>query len=210
VLVEVYAHTTPRQAFGVYSQERNPKAQYLEAGAQTYVDEGSSFSGLVKGSHYVKISGSDLGPHNAQVLKTFALEISKRLPGEAKLPALLAVFPDEGKIRHSEFYIDRNVLGYPFLKAGFTADYAMGGEKFRLFVLEGEDQAGAAAMLKAYLAHLGRKSEDAGAGPMTLDDPNHGPVALAWRGRYLAGVLNVADRDLRLQRLDGLTANLPR
>jgi hypothetical protein len=209
VLVEVYAHTTPRQAFGVYSQERNPQAQYLEAEAQAYVEEGSGFSGLVKGTHYVKISGTDLGPQAAHILETFALEFSKRLPGEAKPPALLSVFPAEGKIPHSELYVDRNVLGYPFLKAGFTADYARDGVNYRLFVLEGEDPAGAEAMLQAYLAKLGRK-EEAGGGAMTLDDPHHGPLGVVRKGRYLAGVLNVADSLLRLKRVEELAANLPR
>jgi hypothetical protein len=208
VLVEVYAHGNPLQAFGVYSQERMPEAQYFSAGAQAYLDEGASFAGLVKGSHYVKISGHNLGTNKAQVLTEFALKMAHLLPGEAKLPGLLSVFPSEGKLTNSELYIDQNVLGYDFFKVGFTAEYEVGGQRFRLFVLDGGDRAGAEGMLRDYLAKLGQKLEETSPGPLSLNDPNHGPLALALRGRYLAGVLNQSDQALRLRYLMALAEEI--
>jgi hypothetical protein len=209
VLVEVYTHGTPRQAFGVYSRERVPQGRYMEVGAQAYVDEGSGFAGIVKGSHYVRVAGSDLGPGGGQVLETFVREIAGQLPGEAALPALLAAFPGEGKVPHSEIYVDRNVLGYPFFQAGFLADYTVDGAQFRLVALEAADPAAAEAMLSAYVAQLGPKDGGGGTEPVTLEDPNHGAVALLRKGRFLAGVLGAAAPGLRNSYLHRLTANLP-
>jgi hypothetical protein len=206
--MEIYGHGNPLQAFGVYSQERMPEVQYFSAGAQAYLDEGVSFAGLYKGSHYVKVSGHNLGPDKAKVLREFVLKIAQRLPGETQLPELLSVFPSEGRLKNSELYIDRNVLGYDFFKAGFTADYEAGGLRFRLFVLDGGDKAGAEAMLMKYLAKLGRKPEGAPSERLSLNDPNHGPVELARQGRYLAGVLNLPDQELRIRQLRALVDNL--
>ncbi len=208
VFVEIYAHGNPLQAFGIYSQERSPRAQYFAAGAQAYLDGDAGFAGLLKGSHYVRIFGQNLGPEKDEILREFVLKTAEILPGEAKLPELLGVFPNEGKLENSELYIDRNVLGYAFLKAGFTAEYEVKGHKFRLFILDGQDRAGARAMVSEYLAGLGQKLKDVPSGTLKLNDPNHGLLELSRRGRYVAGVLNLTDQELRGRLLHALLDKL--
>ena len=39
VTVEIYRHKSPNDAFGIYSQERLPDANYLNIGTQGYVDQ---------------------------------------------------------------------------------------------------------------------------------------------------------------------------
>jgi len=39
ITVEVYGHKTPLHAFGIYSQERPREANFLDIGAQGYVEE---------------------------------------------------------------------------------------------------------------------------------------------------------------------------
>ena len=39
VTVDVYRHKTPIHAFGIYSQERLPDANFLDIGAQAYIED---------------------------------------------------------------------------------------------------------------------------------------------------------------------------
>jgi hypothetical protein len=39
VTIDVYRHITPIHAFGIYSQERLPNANFINVGAQGYVEE---------------------------------------------------------------------------------------------------------------------------------------------------------------------------
>ena len=39
VIIDVYRHATPRDAFGIYSQERLPNANYLDTGVQGYYEK---------------------------------------------------------------------------------------------------------------------------------------------------------------------------
>ncbi len=54
--IEIYRHRTPTHAFGIYSQERNPQAQFLPLGVQGFREEGLLV--FVSGNFYVKITGS--------------------------------------------------------------------------------------------------------------------------------------------------------
>jgi hypothetical protein len=39
VTVDVYRHKTPTHAFGIYSQERLPNANFIDVGAQGYIEK---------------------------------------------------------------------------------------------------------------------------------------------------------------------------
>jgi hypothetical protein len=54
VTVDTYRHQTPLHAFGIYSQERFPGANFLDIGVQGYDEKG--FLNFLTGLYYVKIS----------------------------------------------------------------------------------------------------------------------------------------------------------
>ena len=60
VILEVYRHKTPIHAFGIYSQERLPDADFLEIGSQGYIE--TNVLNFLAGSTYVKISSFKTGP----------------------------------------------------------------------------------------------------------------------------------------------------
>ena len=70
IIVEVYRHRTPRDAFGIYSQERLPEANVLPVGAQGYIDK--NILNFVAGRYYVKISSANTGAEDREVLQAFA------------------------------------------------------------------------------------------------------------------------------------------
>ncbi len=195
VNIEIYRHRTPNQAFGVYSQERLPNARYLDIGAQGYIEE--SFLNFINGPYYVKMAAENTGAQTGAVLLQFARKILERLKAEGTLPAVLSAFPSEGKKSNTEKFIAKDFLGYSFFHSGFTANYEAEGKKFQLFIIEGRDARDAAAMIKRYFQEAGRPPENVLPGVYQISDRYHGPIEMGWKGKYIWGVINLDNPELR-------------
>lgn len=198
VIVEVYRHQTATHAFGIYSQERLPNSTFLNIGAQGYIEpNGLNF---LLGSYYVKISSYRTGAEDQEILTTFAKKVSENLGEEGKLPSILSAFPQEGRKNHSEKFISKNFLGYPFLHSAFTVDYEVSGTKFKLFIIENDPKA-CRDMVQKYLEQTGKIEKRIEEGRRRILDPHHGEIHLHWRERYIWGTLNLADLNLRTRYL---------
>jgi Family of unknown function (DUF6599) len=195
VTVEVYRHKSPTEAFGIYSQERLPGANYLNIGAQGYRDK--NILNFLAGSCYVKINSYNAGADDQEVLQALAKKIEENLNERGGLPALLSFFPAEGKLKNSEKFIARNFLGYSFLHSAFTADYDLSGKKFKLFLIACKDRNECRNIIQEYLQKVKSVEEGAIEGRHTLSDPHHGIVDLYWEGIHVWGVLDSAEPDLR-------------
>ena len=153
ITVEVYRHRDLRNAFGIYSQERPQKGNFVDIGTQGYYDTG--VLNFFHGPYYVKVMGYYLGNDDQAVLTTTARKIAERLGGPPAFPGILACFPTEGRVSGSERYISRDVLGHGFLHSAYAADYAADpsadGSPVRLFLFEGRDETDARKMLDDYL-----------------------------------------------------------
>lgn len=195
VTVEVYRHKTPTQAFGIYSQERFSSATFLDIGAQGYLEK--EILNFVTGNYYVKMNSIDTGTEDEEVLRTFAKKVVENLGGKGSLPSILSAFPEEGKKKNSEKFIAKNFLGYSFLQSGFTADYELSGEKFKLYVIVGADAKECRSMIQKYLEKIEKPRENLAEGRFTLQDPYHGEMDFSWKGKYIWGALNLGDSTLR-------------
>jgi hypothetical protein len=195
VTVEVYCHTTPTQAFGVYSQERVPRAKFIDVGVQGYLENHAL--NFLSGNTYVKITGYDIGPEEQTILFSFAKAVAGNLGEKGAFPPILAAFPAEGKVKNSEKFIARKFLGYPFLHSAFSSDYEASGRNFKLFIIEGKDQADCKEMVEQYLDQLGIKDKPVAQGQYTLSDAYHGEIDLHWRGARIWGILDLGDPGLR-------------
>ncbi len=195
VTVEVYRHRTPTHAFGVYSQERTPGANFIDVGLQGYQEPHAL--NFVSGNAYVKITGMDTGPEDQSLLLTFARAVAANLGEKGAFPPLLSAFPAEGKVKNSEKFIARKFLGYPFLHSAFSADYDLSGKIFRLFIIEGKDQAECRGMVEKYLDQLGVRDKSVAEGHYTLSDAYHGEIELHWNGSRIWGILDLGDPGLR-------------
>ena len=205
VTVEVYRHSTPTQAFGIYSQERLASAKLLDIGAEGYQEP--TVLNFVTGSYYVKINGYETGAEDERVLLAFARKIEQVLGGRSSLPEILAAFPREGLKPHSEKFISKDFLGYSFLHSGFTGDYEVSGKAFKIFVIEGKDEGDCRGMIERYLRETGSPG-DPTEGLHRLKDRHHGDVDLFWKGRFIWGTLNLDDPGLRskyLKEVEGRT-----
>jgi len=200
VTVDIYRHKTPIHAFGIYSQERLPNANFINVGIQGYID--SNVLNFLIGPYYVKISSYKTGAENQEILLTFARKVSENLGERGVLPSILSSFPGEGKRKNSEKFIARNFLGYSFLHSAYTADYELSGTKFRLFVIESGDQNECRKMVHKYLEQTGKNENAVVEGCQIISDPHHGRVDLYWQGRYIWGVLDLNDSALRSKYLE--------
>jgi hypothetical protein len=195
VIIEVYRHKTPILAFGIYSQERLPDADFLEIGSQGYIE--TNVLNFLAGSTYVKINSFKTGADDREILMTFAKRISEALGPGGALPSILSSFPEEGKKKHSEKFIAVKFLGYAFLHSAFIVDYEVSGMKFKLFVIQGVERSDCRDMMLKYLQQTGNPAKDVVEGHYTLSDPYHGDIGIHWKGRNIWGILNVNDASLR-------------
>ena len=195
VTIDVYLHRTPLHAFGIYSQERLPEANFLDIGIQGYYEKG--FLNFLTGPYYVKLSTINTGPEDQEVLVAFAKKMAENLGKKGSFPTILSSFPAEGKKGNSEMFISKNFLGYAFFHSGFIADYELQGKKFKLFVIEGKNKNECKATIEKYLQTIKSPRKDTTEGRFILSDPHHGEIDLHWKGRYIWGIININDVDLR-------------
>jgi hypothetical protein len=187
VTVEVYLHEDPVTAFGIYSQERPTAGDFLAIGGQGYYEKGTL--NFFKGSTYVKLSGFQLGAEDRNLLVRFARATAERIPGEAKLPAILLAFPPEGKVPGTERFILKDFLGYPFLGSAFVADYKVQGREFKVWAMAAPTEDKAKGMLAQYLKAQGASGDPVPGKVATLTDKFNGPLSFLWLGKQVLGVV---------------------
>jgi len=202
VTVEVYRHKDPIQAFGIYSQERLANAKFLDLGAQGYYEP--NVMNFLTGPYYVKINGFNTGEDDEKVLMPFAKMVAEVLGEKNSLPPILSSFPGEGKKKNSEKFISKNFLGYSFFHSGYTADYEASGKKFKIFVIQGKDQEDCRAMMEKYLKQTGSEGQNPSDGTYRLKDKYHGEVDIFLKGKFIWGILDLNDPNLRDQYLQKL------
>ncbi len=195
VTIEIYRHKNPTQAFGIYSQERLENAKFLDIGAQAYQEP--TVLNFLTGPYYVKMNGYKTGAEDEKIMLTFARKIEELLGGKSPLPAVLSLFPEEGKKKSTEKFIARNFLGYSYLHSGFTADYDVAGKKFKIFIIEGRDGADCRGMVEKYLAQTKNTAKAIEGTAYRLKDRYHGGVDLFWKGNRIWGILALDDPDLQ-------------
>lgn len=206
VVVEAYRHRTPRDAFGIYSQERPPDGNFLGIGAQGYID--TNILNFVCGSYYVKLNSFNTGAEDRDALQTIARKVAEGLGERGGLPSLLSAFPPEGKKGNSEKYLTRNFLGYAFFNSAYTADYEVDGKTFKLFLIETADKNEGRSIIQKYLRQVKNPEREVTEGRYTVSDPHHGVVDLFWKGGYIWGAVDLADAGLRSKVLKSVEENI--
>jgi len=195
VTVEVYRHKDPIQAFGIYSQERLANARFLDIGAQGYQEP--NVLNFVAGPYYVKINGYSTGTEDERIMLAFGRKMGETLGGKSSLPQILSSFPREGMKKNTEKFISKNFLGYSYLHSGYTADYEVDGKKFKIFVIEGQDAGDCRGMMESYLKQTGNEGKAVSEGPYRLKDRYHGDVDLFWQGKWIWGIVDLNDPEIR-------------
>ena len=205
VRVELYRHSSPANAFGIYSQERNLDYHFIDVGTQGYIEDG--VLNFLCGTYYVKITSQRPGREGRDAMMLLALRVEEHLKQVKGLPATLALFPAEGRLVNSESYVAENFLGFAFLHSAYVAGYDA-DTSFKLFIIVADAPGKAQEMINAYRKAAGQPFGLTEEGRCHLVDPYNGNVHLLWRDKYLCGVLNCSNPKVAEQYLDTLDATL--
>ncbi|MGM0496992.1 MAG: DUF6599 family protein [Bacteroidota bacterium] len=197
--VKVYAfrHSNSRNAFGIYSQERNPDYEFLDIGAEGFKSSGALY--FIKGSYYIQLSTNDK-PLNDK-LEDLARKIDKSIDAKTTLPKALKVFPDKGKVKFSERYIANDFLGYNYLHSAFIADYNHNGEDFQIFIIAPENKDEAKTMLNEFLDKEEYPEDKRTGNTFKVDAKYLGSILLYQSGKYLCGIKE-ADEEIEKKYLE--------
>ena len=189
--VEIYDMGNDTNAFGIYSAERFPDAEFISIGSQGYLEEGTL--NFIVDKYYVKLLCFDCGDRSEQLLTTFSEEIVENIGDTGQLPSLLNVFKQKGLIANSEKFILRNFLGYEFLENGYVATYMLGDMEFDAYVIDGKNEEDARLMLEKYLETRPQGSYEKTSFGYHLKDRYYSHIYLAQIGKYLCAVMKIKD-----------------
>ena len=183
IKLEIYRHANNTNAFGIYASERSPTFQFKNLGAQGYSADGAI--NFFKGNYYVKIRTYSKKEKTLQAASTLAVKVSDMLPGNAEMPAPLALFPDQGKKENAETYINESVLGHSFLNKAYKSEYQTGTDKFSIFLFDLDNPEEVNKTAETYLKTAGMDFSDTDSGKYLLNDGYNGTVFLAWKNNLL-------------------------
>ncbi len=208
VKVEIYRHATPVDAFGMYSQERDPQYNFIKIGIQGYLQQG--VLNFLDGVYYIKLSTYQTGLTAQNAMQMIGNKFDEHLKQENAFPAVLKIFPITGKLANTEQYVARNFLGYSFLNGAYVARYD-GGSTFKVFIIETPSSEKAQAMMAEYLKVLPKDSVTrVGKNRYDIRDPHNGEtIVVAWK-TFLYGVLNCTDSEKRENLIKEMSTNLPK
>ena len=185
VRVELYRHDSRTNAFGIYSQERNPGAHFIDIGTQGYVED--KVLNFLCGVYYVKISSHREGKEGTDAMLLIGRRVAEHLGQESGWPAALELLPGEQRLPNTESYIAENFLGYRMLHSAFTARYEGG---CTLFIIDLESPSRARGVADSYMKAVGRP-QGLPEGEITdIQDPHNGSLAMFLQGRILSGAFS--------------------
>lgn len=132
IKAEIYRFGDDAMAFGMYSMERSPGYNFIQAGVQGYNEEGIVH--FYKDRYYVKLMTHSKSGKVNEKMKELAGMIASRIEGKNEFPALLKLFPADGLLMNEETYLLESVLGHEYLRGAFRASYEVAGDRFDIYL----------------------------------------------------------------------------
>lgn len=204
IRAEVYIHSNPRNAFGIYAAERMPDYPVAEIGATGYTSEG--IVSFLTGNCYVKVMTSGPESPPADVMLALARKVNSVLGQCSGLPPELELFPETNKVRWAEGYVAKNFLGYSFLHSAFTAQYTE-GSTFQVFVIHEEPQV-ISDMLGQYFDAMKEDKVRNANGLIVVSDLFNGTLYLKQTEAYLIGVVYLENETTARKYIEMVVNNL--
>jgi len=150
--LEIYDMGRLENAFGIYSAERPQEANFINIGVEGYLEEGSLDFFINR--YYIKILCFLEGKEANDAALLFGQEVVKRIPERGSWPTLLAFFPRQGIVPHSQKFIRCNFLGFSYLSHGYQVSYKTNAVSFEAFLIQTKDAEEAEVIEKRLLEDL--------------------------------------------------------
>jgi hypothetical protein len=208
--IDVYRMADALNAFGIYAQERNPRATFLTVGGEGY--EAPNVLNFWNGRYYVKLRATPTNARIAASLRTLAQQISERIGPPATLARTIPPFPAAGQVPHSVKYLPANILGQAYLTNGFEAQYTSGVTRWRLTTASfrsAQQATEALGRYRTFVASNGRISRDVtapGDGGFVGSDPYNGLLVVIRAGERLVFALGAPSEPAAIDMVTALLA----
>ena len=184
ITLDVYDMREPVNAFGIYSAERYRDIPPVKVGVEGYLGGGAL--NFWSAGYYVKIRADSEGPAVNALLKKMALHVTNKIGDPGLPPPELMLFPEKNRVRASEKYAARNLLGHSFLK-GFHCKYKQKGGELTLYLCHYADQEEAVQAEKGFIKKLKPPAKPgSGGGGFVFDNKYYGQGRILRVGTYLA------------------------
>jgi len=194
IIVEIYRHRNNACTFGIYSQERPEKGNFIPVGSQGYKEE-SILNFYVKDC-YIKIRSHDEQEKTRNAISNIAKYLSGNIDKNPAFPEQAGYFPEQGKLKNSEQYINKNFMGLGFLNSAFVAKYSFDNNNFTLFIITKETPEECGDMLQEYLKFAKYEDTEPTQKQYIISDPYNGKITAKWKNNILWGVSDLEDDQL--------------
>ena len=189
-------------AYGIFMSNRDPRRPVEKIGfaAQIMGRRGV----FVKDKYYVEIAANPEGDHTA-VIRQYLTAMAALIPGEAKLPTLLTWFPTDQLDETTLRLVPQSVLGLGLLKRGYVAQYPYG----KMFIVTEATPESAKAVMQKASARMTGTPVQVGEEAFQANDKYLGKICFFRKGKYVAGIANVAESGDPVAAAKVLAARIP-
>jgi hypothetical protein len=150
--LDIYDMARPVNAFGIYSKESHGDISALDVGVEGYMGGGALTFWTQR--YYVKILADDDSEAVNGILKKMAGIVSSRVGEPGRVPPEMDLFPTRDRVRASERYSARSLMGIGPLR-GFSSRYRKNGREVTLHLCHFDSATEAADAEKALARRTG-------------------------------------------------------
>jgi hypothetical protein len=211
-VIEIYQMKDPLNAYGKYSEERNPDYQFLNVGNEGY--SGGTSVNFWVGPYYVKITTFEEKDALKQEMARLAQSVAAKVSAPGAEPREVSYFPKGNQIPHTTRYIPKDVLAQSYFSNGFEARYKAGKKESKLVLIALDSGAVAQDALARYRQVVTKGGKDVrdlaapGEGGFSGKDSFYGNVAAVRAGTHIVVALGVVSEDAGRQQLAEVVRNI--
>lgn len=212
IVADIHTMGSLIDAFGIYSNYRDPDAEKMKFGAQGFIDDSQLM--FYKDRYFVRLSVSGTVTGARDKLVMVAKEIDRRLPGKSVPPREIALITTPGVNPDTIRYTAHGVLGYRFFKKGLTADMAIDGETAKIFVIMNGSPGNAQKAFRSYVENLEKsgmtidRAHPGDGETLTVNDPLYKGTCVRRLGAYVFGATKLKDPLKAVPFVDRMASNI--
>jgi len=211
-IIEIYQMKDALNAYGKYSEERNPDYRFIDVGNEGY--SGGTSLNFWKGAYYAKITAfRQKGTTEQETLK-LARAVVAKVPGAAAEPRELSYLPKQNQLPHTTRYMPKDVLGRSYFSNGFEARYKAGTRESRVVLIVLDSPEAAQDALGRYRQSITKDGKNVrdlagpGEGGFAGTDGFYGNLVAVRRGKHVVVALGAADAGAACKQLAEVVENI--
>lgn len=194
ITTEIYHHSSPLMAFGIYAFERPNKSSFLNIASEAYLEE--TALNLYGNNYYIKIRTSQKDTTSMLTMEKIARAIAAtNLKNLQRLKAL-DLFPEKNKIAYGEKYFPANYMGHDFLTNALECSYLINNETLQLFIINCHNKKEKKEIRDAYFKFAEINPKTAEEKMYQINDIFNGLVFIFEKDNSLYGVSGTANKNL--------------